>query len=338
MNSSMDDKTLTYETRGRRPRRRAFLVLFAKTVVLAAVLYFWYRYVRGNWSELSSGSWDVGWRTAAFSAVFIFLGYILRACLWAPMLYELTGERIPVLRAFRISAMAWMGRYIPGKVWSVAGKAYLSARDKQLVPTIGMAVVVEVLWFQIGGILIAGTMLVASKSAFIQGSNQFILTGLLIAGIAACHPGIFFRAANFVLELLHRPKLERKPRYRVMLLVMAGNMATFLLWATGFFILAGSFYDAGFSQFPVIAGVFAAAWVLGFFMLLVPAGIGVRESILAFGLSGLLPSDAAVISLVLTSRILMTLIELLCFLAALLLPLFIPVTSGAEEEARKRIR
>lgn len=315
-----------------RPNWKGLLVLLAKIVVLAAVFYYWYRYVTGNWNELSSGSLNVGWPAASFSAVLIFLGYLLRACLWAPMLYELTGERIPVSRAFRISAMAWMGRYIPGKVWSVAGKAYLSAREKQLIPMIGMAVVVEILWFQLGGILIAGIMLVASKSAFIQGSYQFILAGLLIAGIAACHPGLFFRAANFVLVLLRRPKLERRPRYRVMLLVMAGNMATFLLWAAGFLVLAGSFSDVGFSRFPVIAGVFAAAWVIGFFMLLVPAGIGIRESILAFGLSGILPSDAAVISLVLTSRVLMTLIELLCFLIALLLPLFVPMAVGVKED------
>jgi uncharacterized membrane protein YbhN (UPF0104 family) len=318
----MNDRDETGMTLKERPRWKAFLLLSAKAAVLAVVIFFWYRYVRKNWSDLSWSGWELGWRRTALSAILILSGYVLRACLWAPMLHELTGARIPVLRAFRVSAMAWMGRYIPGKVWSVAGKAYLSSSDRAAVPMTGMAVIVEILWFQLGGILVAGVMLLFSGSSFIRGDYQYILAFLLVAGLVACHPGLFFRAANRVLAMLKRPGLERRPRYRVLLPVMAGNMATFLLWAAGFFVLAGGFADVGRGSFPVIAGVFASAWVIGFFMLLVPAGIGVRESVLAFGLGGIMPTDAAVISLVLLSRVLMTLIELLCFLAALLLPLF----------------
>jgi uncharacterized membrane protein YbhN (UPF0104 family) len=327
-NGAMKDKTRSWQ-----PRGKVLLVLLVKIVVLAAVLFFWYRYVRRNWNDLASGSWNIGWQSAVIASGLILLGYVLRACLWGPMLRELTGESIPVVRAFRVSAISWMGRYVPGKLWSVASKAYLSAKDKQQIPMIGLAVVVEILWFQLGGILIAGTMLLTSKSALIKGSYQYMLAGLLVLGIIACHPGLFFRGANYVLVLLRKPKLERRPRYRVMLLVMTGNMATFLLWAGGFFVLAGGLSDVDFSLFPVIAGVFSAAWVIGFFMLLVPAGLGVRESILVFGLSGIFSSDAVVISLVLTSRILMTLIELLCFLLALLLSIFVPAAAGTKDGA-----
>ena len=162
----MNDRELTDRTRNWRSRGKVLLVLLVKIVVLTAVLFFWYRYVRRNWNDLASGSWNIGWQAAALSAVLIFLGYLLRACLWGPMLRELTGESIPVSRAFRVSAISWMGRYIPGKVWSVASKAYLSAKDKKMIPMIGMAVVVEILWFQLGGILIAGTMLLSSKKNF----------------------------------------------------------------------------------------------------------------------------------------------------------------------------
>ncbi|MBN2071675.1 MAG: flippase-like domain-containing protein [Candidatus Krumholzibacteriota bacterium] len=331
MNTKTNNENETVPSARRQPRWKAGLILFAKVAIMAAVIYFWYGYVRRNWSDLSTGHWDISWKTAVVSATLVFSGYILRACLWAPMLYELTGQRIPVSRAFRVSAIAWMGRYIPGKLWSVAGKAYLSARDREMIPMTGMAVIVEILWFQLGGVLIAGVMLLLSRSIFIQGTNLFLMAAMLVVGIALCHPGIFFRASNFVLAMMRRPGIERRPRYRVMLAVMAGNMATFLLWAAGFLVLAGNFSDINADLFPVVTGVFAAAWVIGFFMLLVPAGIGVRESILAFGLGPVFPSAAALISLVLASRILMTLVELICFLLALLLPLFISASAGVKE-------
>lgn len=300
---------------------KVLLVIIMKVVVLLVVCYFWYRYVRKNWDELSARSWEIGWRSIVFSSVFFFIGYVNRGCLWAPMCFELTGERIPVISAFRASALAWMGRYVPGKVWAVAGKAYFSVRNKTQIPRTGVAVTVEILWFQLSGILLTVIVLVFSRGAFLSSSIRAVSVVLLIIGFIAGHPRVFYPIANTVLKVLRQPPLTQRPRYRIMLLVMLGNVITFLLWSVSFTILAGPISSIDFHDFPLIVGIFSAAWVVGFLVLLVPAGIGVRESILAFGLRSMEIPDPIIITLVLVSRVLMTLVELVCFLLALAIPI-----------------
>lgn len=312
--------------------KKTVFAIVIKTAVLVIVGYFWFRYVRQNWNELSARSWEIGWRPALLSSILFFAGYCIRGSLWAPMRYALTGVRMPVRDAFRVSAIAWMGRYIPGKIWAVAGKAYLSARDKKQVPQVGVAVIIEVLWFQLSGILLTVIILVFSGELFLSAGIRLALVVLLAIGLIASHPRIFFPIANWILKALRQPPFEQKPRYGRMLLVMLGNISTFLLWSAGFAILVHSRISIDTHDFPIIAGLFSAAWVIGFLILVVPAGIGVRESILVFGLRSMAISDPVIITIVLASRVLMTLIELICFLMALGISAFSNRSAGRDSK------
>jgi uncharacterized membrane protein YbhN (UPF0104 family) len=305
---------------GRLPNGKALIVLILKIAVFLVIGYLWYRYIRKNWSALSAQSWRLGWHTILLSSVVTLCGYVIRGWLWAPMRFELTGQRMTLAAAFRVSAIAWMGRYLPGKIWSVAGKAYLSARDKSQIPGLGVAVTIEILWLQLSAILLTVIVLALSPVVFLPAGVRAACLGAAMIGLVASHPRVFYPIANGLLTKLHQLPLTRRPRYRIMLLVMLGNMATFILWTGGFALLAGAISGIGFRDFPALIGIYSASWVIGFLMLLVPAGIGVRESMLAFGLRAIGAPDPAIITLVLLSRLLMTLIELGCFVAALLMP------------------
>ncbi len=298
---------------------RRFFAAAVKIAVLAVLFYFWYRYIKNNREDLLSGDWRVGWGTAALSTLFMAIGYLIRSCLWAPMRYELTGERMSLADSFRVSAISWMGRYVPGKIWTVAGKAWLSSKDKSRVPALGMAVIVEILWFQLAGVLIAVVMLIFSGGHFFSAGIRMTMMAILAAGLVASHPRVFIFSTNRVLRLMRRPLLTHRPRYRAMLLLMLANVATFVFWGISFLVLARGVSPLGINELPYITGIFSAAWVVGFFMILVPAGIGVRESILMFGLRGMGLADPVIITLVLASRILMTLVEFVFFLAAVIM-------------------
>ena len=72
-------------------------------------------------------------------------------------------------------------------------------------------------------------------------------------------------------------------------------------------------------------GAFALAWVVGFLVVLAPAGAGVREAVLVLALSPVLPAAAALL-VALVSRLLLTTIDLV--LAGL--------AGGLERRARSR--
>jgi len=60
--------------------------------------------------------------------------------------------------------------------------------------------------------------------------------------------------------------------------------------------------------YPLAAGAFAFAWLVGFLVIIAPGGLGAREAALVLALSSLVGASAA-LSLALVSRILMTLAD-----------------------------
>ena len=301
-------------------RRRIIALL--KLTALLVILWFWYVYVRKYWGELRSVEWSLPWTTGVAALLTTVLGYFLRGMLWAPLRYEVTASRLGVFRAFRISALAWMGRYLPGKFWALAGKAYMSAPDKSQLAINAVAASVDTLLFQVSGVLLSLVIFAgyAGGDLLMPG---FRLIALLVVGLGlvGCHPRVFCPAANALLRALRQAPLPRRPRYSRLCLFMLGDVATFALWAAGFTILVHSVADVGWSKYPLLAAIFATAWVSGFIALVAPAGIGVRDSILAIGLHKLVAIDPSeTIVLVVLSRVVTTVAELLCFLVALTRP------------------
>ena len=52
-----------------------------------------------------------------------------RASMWGRIVQDLGGPRLPVWTTVRVFMVANLGRYVPGKVWQIAGLAYLAKRE-----------------------------------------------------------------------------------------------------------------------------------------------------------------------------------------------------------------
>ena len=299
-----------------------WLKVVFKALTLALIVWFWYAYVRRNWDQLRNVEIDVNWGLMTASGVVFFLGYFLEGCLWSPFLAEMNGIVLPVPQAFRICALSWVWRYVPGKVWALASRTYLSASDKSQITGIALSVSVEAFWSQATGLLLAAVIF-PFYPHFDVLLPKTKLFSLLIAvwAFVIIHPRVFTPIANAILRLLRQPPLTRRPRYRVMILLMAGYMTVFLLWSIGFVIFTQSVAHLKWTDVPLVISIFSSAWALGVFAVFAPAGLGVRDSILALGLSRfstLAPSTVVV--LVVGSRLMTTLVELVCLLVALVIP------------------
>lgn len=298
------------------------LKLALKLAMGLLLIYFWYAYLHKNWNQLSHLDWKLNWPATILSALLFFVGTVFINGLWAPLLRELTGIPISLAAAFRVSSIAMMGRYIPGKVWSIAGKAYLSAENKAQIPPAGVAATIETLYFQISGLLFAAIIFpLCPKLTFLPKNFGLISVVFVAVSLVLSYPPIFCGLTNTGLKILRQPPLPRRPRRRVLLALMIGYMATYACWSAGFTLLAHAMTPLRPTDLALLMAIFPTAWVMGFLMLLAPGGLGVRESILAVALNQILPHNAAlVLSLVLINRIIVTLVEVGCFLFALLMP------------------
>jgi hypothetical protein len=85
-----------------------------------------------------------------------------------------------------------------------------------------------------------------------------------------------------------------------------------MVFGVAFVLFINSIYLISFSNYLFITGTTAGAGLMGLFALFVPAGLGVREGILVFTLSMIIPPAFAGI-IALTSRIWLTFGEVFLF-------------------------
>jgi glycosyltransferase 2 family protein len=210
------------------------------------------------------------------ASLLLLVAYFVSAALWGLIVRELGGPRLPLSEAIPIFMIANLGRYVPGKIWQIAGLAAL-ARGKGVAPATAAA----------SAVLGQGIALVAASAvglgALLAGPESYRRWGLLgaaavLATIALLSvPGVFRRLAHawFRLARTDAPS-DLGMRHGLRWLVLyAGN---WVLYALSFWVLSRSLGLDG-ALLPV-ASAFAAAYVLGYVMVFAPAGLGPREGFL----------------------------------------------------------
>jgi glycosyltransferase 2 family protein len=293
-----------------------------RILLIAGVVWFWVRFARASLADIETRDLFVGWLPISLSAGLFLLGYVLLGILWRPLLRSITGFEIGYLEAFRVSAISWMGRYIPGKAWALAAKAWLSAPRREQLPATAVAVVIETLWqMSVGVLLVLVLSLVQPVEGLIPKAARPALIILAVVGIGLLHPRPYRFCVALVLRVLRREPPEFRMGLCHTLGLSAGYAAVFLLWSLGVFVYADAVAGLGIAHLAPIAAAFTAAFLLGFLALLVPAGIGVRETAFAVALGPLSIPAPLILVIVVGARLLPTLIELLCFLAAWVLSL-----------------
>jgi len=271
-------------------------------LVTLAVVGFVVRSIARNWSEFRSLHVTLAIAPAwiAGSVVLVFLTYVMQIESWRRILAG-WGQHIAFGPAARTWSVANLGRYVPGKVWSVAGLVVLAQRA-------GVA---------------PGP---AAASAFVV---QAVTLGSAVAVVAAVAPGSApplrlalagLAALATILVLVWRPTalwLGRLVNSIAPLeplapsAVLAGTVLTVLSWGTygaALWMLARGLIPDAPLPLTTAIGAFTLGYILGLLALFAPGGVGVRELVLVGLLAPSLGSGGAV-AVSLASRVLLTLTE-----------------------------
>jgi uncharacterized membrane protein YbhN (UPF0104 family) len=94
-----------------------------------AIVFFAGRSLARNWDQLRAQPLE--WRPdplwLLLSALLVWMMYALLIAAWRAML-RAWGQRLDPWSAARIWTVSSLGKYLPGKVWAVAGMAVMSQR------------------------------------------------------------------------------------------------------------------------------------------------------------------------------------------------------------------
>jgi len=279
--------------------RRALLrrvVRIAWIVILVAALGI---ALRSRWTEVSDqlATLDI-WRLAVATVVGL-LGVGLSSGIWHAMIRGI-GEPLPLAASLRIFFVGQIGKYVPGAVWPAVTQAAL-AREHGVAPRATVTAVTLFIWVH----LVTGAAL---GIAVLVGTGDIPTWSLvaLPALIALLAPPVLRWTLARLFRLARREPLRALPDGRHLLAACGWALAMWACYGVHLQILTASV------QQPVgpirAAGVFAAAWFIGFVLLVAPAGVGPREAAMV----ALLPLTAGAGLLVaLVSRLILTVADAL---------------------------
>lgn len=203
----------------------------------------------------------------------LFAAFALQARLWAWLLTHFGGPPVRLVVATAIILVANMGRYIPGKIFQLAGLALLARREGASGVQAGVAAVTG----QVLNLLAAA--LVGGWAAYAAGSippGIGLAAGLaVVLGVAVLvGTGWAGRVLRWMLRRSGHEQDVALPGRRVLGLCLAGYVAGWAAYGLAFFWLARG---AGL-DIPLATAItaFSGAYFVGYISL-VPGGIGVRE-------------------------------------------------------------
>jgi glycosyltransferase 2 family protein len=246
---------------------------------------------------------SVAWLIPAFG---LCLGYwFFNAGVWSRILESL-GYPLPYLVGVRAWLTSESLRWLPGGVWKFASRVVaaqnlgipLAIASLSLPIELAAAVVSWVL-VAIGGILLSGL-----AGRFVAAYSTWILPG---GGVAGC--GLLILCLAW--PVLARQKwirarleqfgkvLKAKPNFRALLKAELLYILLNIFHGIGLWLmLAGMGYQHTVSPAAAV-GANAVGWLVGFFAMVIPGGMGVRETAIAFLLSPVMPWQEAALAAVL---------------------------------------
>jgi hypothetical protein len=220
------------------------------------------------------------------------------------------GEKLAFFRATRIWFLASLGKYVPGKVWAIAGAAVLAQRaGVDPSAAVAGALVLQALALASGAVVVALT----AQEAF-QSVGPGVVP-IAMAVVALSVAGLFVLGSQSLLDRLSRILPSSLPRLRAIApgMLLAGFAANVFAWgAYGValvFLTKGLLPDVHLSLARAI-GVFTCSYLVGFIALFAPGGLGPRESVFLLMLAGDIGLKPAA-ALALASRLLLTGTEVL---------------------------
>lgn len=265
--------------------------------------------VADQWGQVSRSIDRIGLLTVALALVSVLLAQLMAMQAWRALLAGL-GSPLPVPGAGRILFLGQLGKYLPGSVWPVLaqmelGKTYRVPRHHS-----ASASVLLMLLTLLTGLLTALVMLpFTGTSSYLW---AFAVTPVLLACL---HPRVLNKLMSRLLRLARQQPLKYPLSARTLAVALGWSFAVWFCNGVQIWLLTIRLGAPIGSGLLLAIGGYAFAWSVGFIVVFVPAGVGLREVLLVATLSPVLGAGGAT-AVALLSRALTTAGDLLTAAAA----------------------
>jgi len=243
--------------------------------------------VARNWDEVRSADldWDPRWLRLLGAVLITWAVFVLQSEAWRRMVAA-WGYPLRWWPAARIWLLSSMARYVPGKVWALAGMALMAQRRG--VPAwvaTGSSVILQLLALGTGALVASLAGAAVLDAAGLGRASLVALAAASITIIAlAISPKVTPRLIRRFVPGADPAAAVSPPSLRVVGFGVAANALAWIGFSLAFLLFTSGFFPEVGLTVPEAIGASTAAHVAGNLAPFAPAGLGVRESILVLAL------------------------------------------------------
>jgi len=262
---------------------RRWLLLGAKLLVIALVVWFVRRTLVEGWSQLGDYQWGLGFAWLVLAGGLYLLALCPAAVFWFCCLRAL-GQQPHLGETLRAYFIGHLGKYVPGKAMVVVIRAAMIGGHRVDTGVAAASVFLETLtWVASGSFLAAAYLAVRVSHQHMAVLGAVALMAL--AGLPTLPP-VFARLARLAGVGRSDPQTVAKLHRLGFRTILLGWMIMPLGWAFMGLAYWATLRGIGLAQLDAIAelprytAAIALATVAGFAAIFLPAGVGVREAAL----------------------------------------------------------
>lgn len=281
----------------------SFLKRFFSYFIILFAFYFIFKNIFRNLEEIKFTIININWYYIIFSYLLLFPSLFFYSYAWQMIIKELEkNKNLSFFNSLGIIAVTNLGKYVPGKIWFALSRMDFSKKFGFSEKNTFLSILLESFYLFLGAFFY-----------FIFFLKKFFFLPLLFLLIIVT-PHFFKIVFNFLLKIFKKERVDFSFPIKKSIIILSLYVLCWFFQGIAFFLLIKSFYsEVNISAFFSLVGIYALSWMLGFIVLIAPAGLGVREGSILFFLKSIFPIGIASL-IALLSRIWITIHELLNFL------------------------
>ena len=272
-------------------RIRAASTVVGAVLALAAVVFVAKSLIADR-EEIADalGEASLGW--VAVAVALAAVGMTAIAVPWRHAI-RLLGADMPMRQIVSRYYLGEIGKYLPGGVWPVLGRGELAVRGGvRRVPAYS-SVLLSLLALYLAAMIVVlvGMPVLLSGD---DGSGPVVVLALLPLGLAALHPKVLGFVVDGIERLTRRRIQLEVPTWRASVALVARYLPAWTAIGAATWAVSRALDP---NAEPLHVGVAAVlSWLIGFVLVPVPGGVGVREAAFVAAAGSLDPGIAAAVA------------------------------------------
>lgn len=318
-------------------KKLAFNII--KWFLVALILFFIVRQIASQWHQVRAYQWKINWIYLVASIVVLQIGFFFKSLLWTLLLRRFKTY-LGIWRAYRVYFLSNLGRYVPGKVVQFAGIMYLAKKEGVREDVAVASFALDKLFDTPAGILVVSLYYFLLGASLDQIRHYLSLSIILGAVTVALLLVIFIpsfleRALNLLLRIFKRPRIQFKMEKKIGFGLLFLYFIAWNVFGASFYLFLQAITEVPSAFFLQSCLIYTAAYLVGYWALFAPGGLGVREGVigtLLYEMGGFAESVAYTVGL--ASRLWFTIGEIVVTILALMVRT--KKTNGKENESEKQ--